>query len=272
MVRDKFAVDVRRLLGRNATVPAKTALADRQVRLKGRVHLFQQRSRKMLGIEQDDEVLMDADGGDADAVNTDLDKDGWADIADIEDEGEIDEGDDDLGELWAECAVNAAASPDKTVLLMPSSISQDKLTEMKVQHLAEQELELRRGQASDNLEGLRLALANQALLLRTKVRAADSNSRKTKAWDEVVSARKSIEMNVRGYRRARNAIMVLCQDLSILSLYPEIAHTDLKAADISDERRHGQRSESLPWFWREGAGQAHDDKWMEECKYSVLLP
>jgi len=61
--------------------------------------------------------------------------------------------------------------------MMPSSLNATDIIHLGVEDLAAQELELRKGQANDALERLRLALANKALLWRTKVHAANTTKK-----------------------------------------------------------------------------------------------
>ncbi|KAH9983732.1 hypothetical protein BJV77DRAFT_966605 [Russula vinacea] len=132
--------------------------------------------------------------------------------------------------------------------------------------LATQELELRKGQASDCLQNLRMALGHKADLYRTKVRKAKTSVDKTRIWDDVKAITVKINKHIRAYRRARKALQHLGADNAILLQYQELQSEHLKlSADITEENRFGQRSDVLPWFWRLG-GQNEDqhDTWMEE--------
>ena len=59
--------------------------------------------------------------------------------------------------------------PEQMSLFMPSYLEPADQQRLGLQNFAKQELELWKGQASDALEGLRLALGHKALLLRAKV-------------------------------------------------------------------------------------------------------
>jgi hypothetical protein len=49
----------------------------------------------------------------------------------------------------------------------------------------------------------------------------------------------------------------------------DITDDDLKVAgDLTDERRVGQRSDALPWFWRFGDAVESGSPRMQECMCS----
>ena len=57
-------------------------------------------------------------------------------------------------------------------------------------------------------------------------------------------------------------------DSQYLKTLSEISDEDLKVAgDLTDERRFGQRSDTLPWFWRIGEGVNTNSPRMHECMY-----
>jgi hypothetical protein len=59
--------------------------------------------------------------------------------------------------------------PEKMLLFLPSSVELTDLHRFGLMNLATQELKLRKGQANDALDKLRLALGHKALLFRTQV-------------------------------------------------------------------------------------------------------
>jgi hypothetical protein len=61
------------------------------------------------------------------------------------------------------------SSPEKMLLVLPSSLELTDLHRFGLMNLATQELKLRKGQANDALDKLRLALGHKALLFRTQV-------------------------------------------------------------------------------------------------------
>jgi len=60
-------------------------------------------------------------------------------------------------------------APKLMMIFMPSSLQHADLQRLGLKPMAQQERELRKGQANDALEGLRLALGHKALLYRSQV-------------------------------------------------------------------------------------------------------
>jgi hypothetical protein len=68
------------------------------------------------------------------------------------------------------------------------------------------------------------------------------------------------------YRHARSALQHLEADPEYLQTLLPITDEDLKVAgDLTNERRFGQRSDTLPWFWRIGDAVEMNGPRMEEC-------
>ena len=80
-------------------------------------------------------------------------------------------GADLSGGEWQDEERERIIKPETMPLFMPSSLDQADLKRMGLVDLAKKELELRKGQANDVLEELRLALGHKSLLFRTKVSA-----------------------------------------------------------------------------------------------------
>ena len=128
------------------------------------------------------------------------------------------------------------------------------------------EAELRKGQVADALEGLRLALSEKSLCFQTDVCSANSQRTTNRGWDNVhrldVQARKCRST----YRHARSALQRLDFDPEYLVTLLDITDDDLTVAgDLTDEGRFGQRSDTLPWFWRIGDTVDSSGPRMQEC-------
>ena len=66
------------------------------------------------------------------------------------------------------------------------------------------------------------------------------------------------------------ALRHLSVDPEYLATLRDITDDDLKVAgDLTDERRVGQRSDALPWFWRFGDAVESGGPRMQECMCSV---
>jgi len=177
---------------------------------------------------------------------------------------------DDLDDENLDHGEGIADYPEKIPLVMPSAMGKENITTDRLRSLASQELKLREGQANDCLERLRLALGHKALLFHTRVRNASSVKERTKAWDDVKTARRQVDKHVRGYNRARNAMVRLGAGAELLERYLVIERKDLAlSADITDANRLGQRNDKLAWFWSVGRDKDANNVWMTEC---VCLP
>ncbi|KAI6131227.1 hypothetical protein EV401DRAFT_1884110 [Pisolithus croceorrhizus] len=120
---------------------------------------------------------------------------------------------------------------------MPSSIGSDKLTELGLVDLLKEERELRIGQANDCLDQLRTDLGNKAM-----------EGTRTKKEIQKVVAR--INKHVRGYQRARQAILRLDPNGDMAEKYQEILPDDLAVSkEVTEENRFGQGTSKLAWFW-----------------------
>lgn len=178
-------------------------------------------------------------------------------------EGLPDEDFDYEGENDSE---TVAILPEAVVLPLPSNIISVKLMP-SMEHLILVERELRKGQANDALEGLRIGLANKSLLLLTDVNHSSSTKQSTRAWDSVRNAQSQILVHAATYQRARQALKGIgtSEDLSV---YQILEQKDLVVVkDITMAKRFGQGSDRLAWFWRIGPSEdALTGQWMEECK------
>ena len=277
--RDGLRSDVQKW-SKHERASVKTTIEDRRKKLEERLNRFNQKAQEMIG--DNAEELLDIlppftgweerDEGIHENENeeSDVDEDEESNVGEEEESN----GDEDEAFDTKEDEDEKSEKPETTPIWMPSSLNPDdvdKSSNLKL--LASQELELRKGQASDCLQGLRLALGHKAILYRTKVRQADTNNRKTRAWDDIKVATKKVNKHVRAYRRARRALEHLGADDSTLAHFQELLTKDLKVnSDITEENRVGQRSDTLPWFWRLDGQNADQHKtWMQECKMVFFL-
>ncbi|KIK73880.1 hypothetical protein PAXRUDRAFT_177267, partial [Paxillus rubicundulus Ve08.2h10] len=67
-------------------------------------------------------------------------------------------------------------------LPLPSALSVQRCQDDSLEWLAEQEMQLRTGQANDTLHELHLALVDKAMLFRTNVRHSSSQATSSRAW------------------------------------------------------------------------------------------
>ena len=156
---------------------------------------------------------------------------------------------------------------------MPSSVPCNHVMALQVGLAAfrKEELELRKGQANDCLENIRLALGHKAIIYRQHFRSADSVWTGTRSKQEALRCRLKIEKLVRSYQRARLAMEQLGMDQdSLKNIYQEILPEQLTVdKEVTEENRFGQGSDKLAWFWRvNNARESQKDTRMDECERS----
>jgi hypothetical protein len=156
--------------------------------------------------------------------------------------------------------------PEEVILPLPSNIISAKL-KSSLEPFLSVERELRKGQANDALEGVRIGLANKSLLLLTDVNNSTSTKQSTRAWAGVRNAQSQILFHANSYQRAWLALKCIGTSEDLL-FYQKLNQSDLVVVkDISMAKRYGQGSDSLAWFWRIGPGKdALTGEWMEECE------
>jgi len=181
------------------------------------------------------------------------------DLADgsLEEDG-FDEGDDEAEALLV--------LPESVILPLPSNIASVKLRPA-LESLASVERELRKGQANDALEGLRIGLANKSLLLLTDVNQSTSTKQSTRAWAGVRNTQSQILFHAQSYQRAWLALKSVGTPEDLL-IYQKLEEKHLVVVkDITMAKRFGQGSDSLAWFWRIGPREdLLTGEWMEECE------
>jgi hypothetical protein len=159
-------------------------------------------------------------------------------------------------------------TPEQERITLPSALAPGEIERLSLKSIAVIEAELRKGQITDALQGLRLALGEKSLCFRTQVRNADSQRTTHRAWDNVHKSDAEARKFRSTYRQARNALRRLNIDPGYVMTLHDITDDDLKVSgDLTDERRFGQRSDTLPWFWRTGVLVDASGPRMQECMY-----
>ena len=169
--------------------------------------------------------------------------------------------DDDEDEAEAQSLL-----PESIILPLPSNIPSEKVGP-PMASLISVERELRKGQANDALEGVRIGLANKSLLLLTDVNESTSTKQTTRAWASVRNAQSQILHHARSYQRAWKALQSIGTEDDFL-LYQKLEEKHLVVVkDITNAKRYGQGSETLAWFWRIGPSKdSETGEWMHECE------
>ena len=169
-----------------------------------------------------------------------------------------------LGNSHPDSHLNA----EDILLHLPSYIGRSWCNANAAEDLAKAELRLREGQLNDSLHHIRIALGHKSYLFRNNVRPAHTQRLKTRAWAEVHAAESTVQHHARVYNRARQSIVNLGADDTLLDRYKVLEPQDLKintAVIVPDVR--GQRNKSLPWFWSiDIQRDANVGAWMNDCK------
>jgi hypothetical protein len=191
------------------------------------------------------------------------------DIDETEDEDEenTDEDEENIDDEAIEEAKKHLPELNAITVLLPSNIK----TKRNINQAKKIELELRKGEANDALEGLRDSLGYKSLILTTELRDASSTKKKTRTYDGVQKISKAVAKWARMYRKSRKAMINLDADENTLEEYKELDQEDLQLnKDISEANRFFQRNYTLPWFWQLGKQNANDSNtWRDECKLSL---
>src|SRR6202789_380895 len=156
--------------------------------------------------------------------------------------------------------------PEMVILPLPSKIISVKV-KSSIQSLVSVERELRKGQANDALEGIRVGLVNKSLLFLKDVNPSKTTKQSTRAWDSVRNTQSQILTHANSYQRAWQALNIIGIPEDHL-VYQKLKDTDLKTVkDITMAKRFGQGSDALAWFWRIGPSEdCLTGDWMKEFK------
>jgi hypothetical protein len=254
-----------RKIGPYPTPDQKKDIALRRSRLQDKVDTFQKQAGSMLN-----------------AVSNDAD-DSWGDVytreiytgAEFDDVGEEDDGGHDLAAEEHYQTQSLRNSPpygrinaEHISLHLPSYLGRSWCNRNAAEDLAKAELRLREGQLNDSLHHIRIALGHKSYLFRNNVRPARTQRLKTRAWAEVHAVESTVQHHARVYNRARQSMLDLGADTSLLDRYKVLDRQDLRidTTVIAPDVR-GQRNRSLPWFWSMDVRRDADvGAWMNDCK------
>jgi F0F1-type ATP synthase epsilon subunit len=184
---------------------------------------------------------------------------------DSSDSGEDDEDTDQ--DIDVEDHVRLHGAPESIVLPLPSHLGVNKNQDQMITALTEDELIVRKSQASDSLQDLRLSLGMKSAIFRKMVSNAKSQKKKTRAWRAVHVATAAVQRHARSYRLAQHALVQLNADPSILTKFPPLEKDHLTVSrDVVEENRIGQRSEHVSWIWRLDLGNDQDKNDVFTCQ------
>ena len=183
----------------------------------------------------------------------------------------LDDEDDGPGPLRSSGTsdeVTEGGNSEDAPLCLPSTLGTEVCVQRGLQQLADQELQLRQGQANDALHLIRLSLGYKSFLFRKSVRVADSHREKLRSWGEVGAVEKSVKHQARVYSTARQAMIKLGARREIMDRYRVLKREDLKVSTaLIHPNAHGLAGASLSWIWgADVGGDPQSAEWMDECK------
>jgi hypothetical protein len=187
------------------------------------------------------------------------------DDEDDEDGEEEEDEEDDL-----ECkVVEMASHPEDAALPLSSRLRRSHFNNPDIRALAAEEVELRVKQASGALQQLRLALGIKSAFVKNRIRGANTQHTKTRAWRAFKPVQAAVIHHTQDYRIARQALVDLGASAAVLARFPVLKKEDCKmSGDIEEENRVGQRSDHVSWIWRLDCGDIMDKhKWQQESEF-----
>ena len=243
-----------RKMGRRPEAPALLKLEHRRQRLLNRIEQFQARAALYMF-----------------AVRGANEDDGWVDD-DLDANASWDglfQQPEEADRTLAYVDENADSPPEKMTLSLPSTAR--RLTEA-MQQLAQEEIELRVGQANDALQHIRIALGKKAFEY-LNMRQNRSQGLKTRAFNLVHSHDSTAREHARFYASARRALEKLGAPEDILRRYRVLKKEDLTVSTaVKSTAERDTRNRALPWIWTMGVSDdiATGDV-MKECEYRLAV-
>ena len=157
--------------------------------------------------------------------------------------------------------------PENLPILLPSTLGWKWCVSNGVKALAAKEAQLWVAQANESIHRIRLALGFKSAIFRTQVRTANSQQKKTRAWNAVKSVDTTVHEHARIYSLARDAYRVVRKALSNGPDLPQLAPHDLHVATlVLGSDKVGQRNKQQSWIWGFGQKSEDDGTWMDDCK------
>lgn len=160
---------------------------------------------------------------------------------------------------------------EETILALPSQLSENLIQTPDLQQLRAQELELRRGQAHDILERIRLAIGQKSFQYTDVMRQTDRKAVVTRSRSAVATLSQAISLQRRFYFVCRAALVRLhIPPTELEAIFLELKDDDLKTSTaILDPNMRGQSRQQLAWIWRVGGVGAAGDDPLTECELYI---
>ena len=169
---------------------------------------------------------------------------------------------------WVNDYPDGIIIPESSLVPLPLALAPGEIDHLALTSLAQVEIELWVGQVSEALDNLRLALGEKSLAFRMDVHNAHSQHTISRSWDNVHRYDEHAQLEKDRYHLACTALQSYSADEEYLRSLQDITDDDLKvSSDLTDERRFGQRSDVLLWFWGFGpeGGLGQGSERLREC-------
>ena len=171
----------------------------------------------------------------------------------------------------AAAARSAIEAVEHVKIALPSTLGAAELKARQLEPLLWKEYELRKGQANEALQGVRMSIANLSFEYGKKLRKIKkSKVKKTRAWAGVQSVGRVLHHHRLIYAHAVAALQKLGDPENIVGiLYKPLEVKDMKAnTAVADPNAAGQRNVRLAWFWASDlSGDMADNARMAECEW-----
>lgn len=181
--------------------------------------------------------------------------------------------DDSEDELNDQPAAPVGTRPEFIILPLPSAIGKTRRHELGLASVSDMELSLRRGQANDALEAIRLAIGQKSFLYREGVRPKQRKQMQTRSRTVITSLSEQISRHCKVYSRSRTAMEELGMDaLELAAIYRPIAKHDIRTSTtVRKPNEAGHSRDQLSWIWTAATDDSSDSNHLTECQYFCPL-
>ncbi|KAI6101880.1 hypothetical protein F5141DRAFT_1065834 [Pisolithus sp. B1] len=145
-------------------------------------------------------------------------------------------------------------------LPLPSLMCAKQQLFVGIESLAEMEVMLCIGWDNEALHGLRLALADKAMIFHNTVHAAKSYTMKTRAWEMIHAVDNTVKKQATIYWRCQDAIVSLGAGPDILNHFQLLCKDDLTVNTVALQQNDYAHFYQIHWLW----AKAVWDRWAEE--------
>lgn len=172
-----------------------------------------------------------------------------------------------------EVPLNRSQAPTAQNLYLPSSFTPTQRKDYGMTKLAEQEAQLRVGNAHDHLSSLRDGLGLRSMLIQAKDANARGQVQTTRAEASIKRAAAVVERHEAGYCRNWDAMKKLGVKTSAGG--PGAGLQELQKADLKslqhfvDDKSYTGNPADLPWIWRINGGVVEGGAGKDDVRKAV---